>query len=196
MRVGLAALVLSIMLHIMETAYTINYFDCNNPKKVSAYQKTEACSRNTNQSTTPVTYSLLQSKLTSKLTGFSCTITRSTLTQYCGAYSHSKLAQPPEVEIPEPGSKEECNKLLNQGTFHTMDGQVHHVQLNTENIYHSFDLGTITAQDSGIACQDQTYRIVGQLINEIIRVSQYKVLAQEEEFLVDGPWVEAISDRT
>ncbi len=86
--------------------------------------------------------------------------------------------------------------MINQGTFRTLDGKEHMVQMGTENIFHSFDLGTITIQSNSVACQGQTYRIGDQLVNEIVRVSQYKIVTQIEEFLIDGPWVEVISDRT
>ena len=61
MRVGLAALMTSILLHSMDTTYTINFFDCNNPIKVSTYQKTTTCNQDpTPPETSPIKYNLLQ----------------------------------------------------------------------------------------------------------------------------------------
>ena len=85
MRVDLVALAISSLLQGMETAYTINYYDCNNPSKASTYQNTEACNHNTKETNTPSAYALLQRKLTNKITRFSFTITHSNLTQYSGA---------------------------------------------------------------------------------------------------------------
>ena len=195
MRKVLAVLVFSFLQQNLEAAYTIKYFDCSAPTQISTYQHAEICNYSSDNPATPTSYTLLQTRLIEKLTGYSCTITRSTWTHYCGAYSHLKLAQPPEIEIPEPGSTVQCQQLIRQGLFTTLDGKTHTVSLNSENIIHSFDLGTIFTSGGGIACQGETYKIGEQIIQNIVKVSQIKIVLQQEEFIVAGTQVEAMTDR-
>ena len=104
MKMALVVLAISALREYSDAAYTVDYYDCNVPTQISTYQHTEICKHYTNHSSQPTTYTLLQRRLVDKLSGYSCKITRSTWTQYCGAYSHAKMARPPEIEIPEPGS--------------------------------------------------------------------------------------------
>ena len=76
-----------------------------------------------------------------------------------------------------------------------LDGNTHTVSLNSENIIHSFDLGTIHTSGEGIACQGETYRIGDQIIQNIVKVSQIKIVLQQEEFIVEGTRVESMTDR-
>ena len=193
---ALVVLAISTLSEYSDAAYTVDYYDCNVPTQISTYQHTEICKHYTNHSSQPTTYTLLQRRLVDKLSGYSCKITRSTWTQYCGAYSHAKMARPPEIEIPEPGSTLQCHQLIRQGVFTTLDGKTHPVKLDTENIMNSFDLGTIHTTGDGIACQGENYRIGDQIIQQIVRVSQYKVIIQQEEFIVEGNQVESLTDRT
>ena len=83
----------------MGASYTVKYFDCINPVAITAYKYMTACEHQTNKvDIQPETY------------------------------LHSKIAEPPEVEIPEPISREDCRRLVSQQTFHTPDGENHPVQ--------------------------------------------------------------------
>ena len=140
----------------MGASYTVKYFDCINPVAITTYKHTTACQHQTNKvDIQQETYNILQKKSTMTLKGYSCNISRSSIVHSCGVYSHSKIAEPPEVEIPESISKEDCQRLVSQQTFHTPDGESHPIQLNTMNVFHSEDVGTITANEAGIACQDR-----------------------------------------
>ena len=108
---------------------------------------------------------------------------------YCGVYSHSKIAEPPEVEIPESISKENCQRLVRQQTFQTPDGENHHVQLNAVNMFQSKDFGTITTNAAGVACQGQSHKIGGYIVKDIVKISQFRVIVKEEDLLAEGPRV-------
>ena len=68
------------------------------------------------------------------------------------------------------------------------------MSLKSENIIHSFDLGTTHTIGEGIACQGETYRIEDQIIQSIVKVSQFKIVLQQEEFIVEGTRVESMTD--
>ena len=106
----------------MGASYTVKYFDCNEPVAVTTYQHMTACEHQQDKvDCQPETYRILQKNSTQRLKGYSCTISRSSIVHYCGAYSHSKIAEPPEIEIPESISKENCQRLVRQQSFRTPD---------------------------------------------------------------------------
>ena len=114
---------------------------------------------------------------------------------YCGVYSHGKIVEPPEVEIPESVSKEDCQRMVRQQIFRTPDGKNHQVQLGTVNVFHSEDVGTITANAARVLCQTQPHKIRGHIVPRIVKISQFRVILKEEELIAEGPRVEVVNDQ-
>ena len=73
--------------------YQIKYKDCTQPKQVIPYQSEKMCERNGRQEEKMETYTIVQKKAHTQLTGYSCQVIKSTFTLYCGAYSHTKIAK-------------------------------------------------------------------------------------------------------
>ena len=106
---SLLALAIANLWTTMGASYTVKYFDCINPVAITTYKHTTACEHQTNKvDIQPEAYTILQQKSTQRLKGYSRTILRSSIMHYCGAYSHFKIAEPPEGKIPEPISREDC----------------------------------------------------------------------------------------
>ena len=133
--------------------YNIQYFDCNDVRKIKTYRMDETCMHKSERVPSLTSYTILQKKDTLRLSGFSCKIIKTTLTEYCGAYSHAKLAQPPEVEVAATISPESCFNLVNTQTYHTADNRRVKLELNTENIIHKNELGLIVVEDNKISCR-------------------------------------------
>ena len=114
---------------------------------------------------------------------------------YCGVYSHGKITEPPEVEIPESVSKEDCRRMVRQQVFQTPDSENHHVQLDAVNVFHSEDVGTITANAARVSCQGQPHKMGGHIVPCIVKVSQFRVILKEEELLAKGLRVEVVNDQ-
>ena len=55
------------------------------------------------------------------------------------------------------------------------------------SVFHSEDIGTITASKGGIACQGQAHRIGGYIDQDIVKISQFRVTIKEEDLLAEGP---------
>ena len=109
---SLLALTIANLWTTMGASYTVKYFDCNDPVAITTSQHVTACEHQQNKvDSQPETYRILQKKSTQRLKGYSCTISHSSIVHYCGAYSHSKIAEAPEIEIPESISKENCQRL-------------------------------------------------------------------------------------
>ena len=176
-------------------AYTIDYFDCREIDKLTTYRMSKACSPRIMDQTQLVEYTLLQKKRVLNMKGFSCRISRSTLTEYCGAYSHTKLAKMPDVEVAYQVSPEQCMNIVNSGVFTTPSGSRHKVTMNAENILKSEDRGALTIGDNSVACRGQSMKFDNFIVEDILEVSQYKVTILKEKFLVDDDnRVETVAD--
>ena len=176
-------------------AYTIDYFDCREIDKLTTYRLSKACSPRIMDQTQLVEYTLLQKKRVLNMKGFSCRISRSTLTEYCGAYSHTKLAKMPDVEVAYQVSPEQCMNIVNSGVFTTPSGSRHKVTMNAENILKSEDRGALTIGDNSVACRGQSMKFDNFIVEDILEVSQYKVTILKEKFLVDDDnRVETVAD--
>ena len=165
-------------------AYTIDYFDCREIDKLTTYRMSKACSPRTLERTQTVEYTLLQKKKVLNMKGFSCRISRSTLTEYCGAYSHTKLAKMPDVDVAYQLSPEQCLNIVNTGVFTTPSGTRHQVTMNSENILKSEDRGALTIGDNSVSCRGQSMKFGSFIVEDILEVSQYKVTILKEKFLV------------
>ena len=104
--------------------YTVDYFDCTDISSITTYRMDKACHPRTMEDITTVEYTLLQKRRVMEMKGFSCRVTRSTLTEYCGAYSHTKLAKTPDIEVSFPISPQACLNMVNTGVFTTPSGLV------------------------------------------------------------------------
>ena len=165
-------------------AYTIDYFDCRDIDKLTTYRISKACSPKTLDRTKTVEYTLLQKRGVLNMKGYLCRITRSTLTEYCGAYSHTKLAKTPDIEVTYPVSPPACLNIVNTGVFTTPSNTRHKITLNAENIIKSEDSGALTIGDNSVSCRGQAMKFGSFLVEDILEVSQYKVTIIKEKFLV------------
>ena len=106
---------------------TVQYHDCQEPEKIEVYQKNHMCRPEDQTKQRLDTFAILQTRNTQEVEGYSCSIVRSTMNIYCGAYSHSKLAGIPDIGFPEPISTENCREMINSQKLTTQDGQTHDI---------------------------------------------------------------------
>ena len=197
MALNVATVALAILVSFDQfNAYTIDYYDCREIDTVTTYKLTKACSPRTLERTETVAYTILQKKKVRSLTGYSCRISRSTLTQYCGAYSHTKLAKTPDVEVTHQTTPTQCLNIVNTGMFTTPSGARYEVSMNAQSVLKSEEKGTLTIGDNSVSCRGQTMRFPGNyIVDDILEVSQYKVTLLEEKFIVsDDGRVETVAD--
>ena len=164
------------------SSFSVNYYDCSTPKEVKTYQVEESCKFVNHTPATSKTYTLLQERAIETLIGFSCRVTRSTLTEYCGAYSHNKLARPPEIEVHHPLTAEQCLHMVNTQSFLNRE-----IKIGAETTLWNEDLGVILIADNTVSCRGQPTRINNNVVNDILKVSQYKVVVAREVFKASIP---------
>jgi hypothetical protein len=186
---------LSVLTPVSTQAYKIQYNDCLEPSTVKAYDLHNACNyRQHDNSTNLETYYLLQKKEESEVVGFSCHLQRSSFTMYCGSFSHSKLMEVPDIDLPLSIDPAKCLDIVNRQVFDTPDGATHSVVIGAENVYKSMDYGAIHVSDDAVSCTGQQMRIGSQLVSDSLRVSQYKLLVKKEYFTIYKGRIEVISD--
>ena len=90
------------------------------------------------------TYTILQKRGLTELTGYSCRVTKSEFSLFCGAYSHQKYIKSPDIEIPVPISEHECQTAAKNNKYITSYGTVHETAFGAETIFTATELGVIT----------------------------------------------------
>ena len=189
---GLAQLILGLAQ--LTSSYRIKYHDCLKPNHVVTYNLNEVCKNEGVLETEKETLTLLQQRQFDKTSGYSCQITKSTFLLYCGAFSHTKLASPPIIEVSVPLTGRECESLVATEKFRSMEGGTHPVKLGTESIFHVTEKGLLHSSANAITCEGQTMKIGDNIVSNMLEVSQYKVILQKEEYLINSELVEVLAD--
>ena len=68
-----------------------------------------------------------------------------------------------------------CQQIISTGKFISDDGVSHLVTLQTENVIHSQELGTIELGDNSVSCRGMLMTVGGHVIEDIYVAGQYVV---------------------
>ena len=115
---------------LVVSGYRIQYRDCTKPNKIIPYNRETVCMHESKEANAIETFNLLQQRKQPKMKGYSCSEQKSTFVLYCGAFSHTKIAQPPTIEINVKVGLRECDSMISTLKFKTMEGGRHPVKLN------------------------------------------------------------------
>ena len=185
-----------VHLTLPTSAYSLTYFDCSSIQHLQTYQLQDVCkhqplsgARSTNATKR---YQLLQKGSAKRVGGHSCRVVSTKFTDYCGAYGHIKHVRMPEIAVSRTISPQTCSQMISTQRFISDDGVSHPIELQTENIIHSQELGSVELGDNSVTCRGQPMNINGHVINDITVLSQYAVTVVKQEFLVRGNQVEVV----
>ena len=173
--------------------YKISYFDCSKPSAIFKYQTSHLCKETEIKEEPKSHMSVLQKIKNKALNGHSCQIVRSSWTYYCGVYSHSKVASIPQIEVTEGLSPNACNDMINSLKIRR-NGQSYKLSMNGETIIRMVDAGMIKDEDNSVSCKGITQSINGEVIDNILIISQTKVILKEESLTISGNEVEVLGD--
>ncbi len=160
--------------------YSIRYYDCSTPQEVQTYRVENSCAPDNHTKLERKGYTILQDRTLETMIGFSCRVTCSTITEYCGSFSHNKLAKAPDIEVHHPLSVEQCLHMVNTEKFLNKD-----IKIGAETTIHTEDLGVILTSDNSISCRGQPTKIGNSVVNDILQVSQWKVIVAKEKFNIN-----------
>lgn len=102
--------------------------------------------------------------------GYNSQITCTTLSEYCGAYSHVKLAKITDYKVNVPISPPSCLNMIHQQAIITPQKRKENIKIGIINMIKSYELESIQANEYGVSCRGQTQRIGIHIVEEIIQV--------------------------
>ena len=180
-------------LPVYTAAYEITFFDCAQIQHLKTYQLYDICKplQQPNGNTTKQ-YQLLQKRTVQKMSGHGCRVVSTKFTDYCGVHGHIKHVKMPEVAVSRTISPQTCQQIISTGKFISDDGMSHPVTLQTENIIHTQELGTIKLGDNSVSCRGMPMKVGGHVIEDIYVSGQYSVTLTNQDYLVRGNQVEVV----
>ena len=172
-----------------ETSLKAEGFDYSVPMNLQSYSIPERCFV---PALKPVEKVVLPSKpgfvLTSEdvheMTSAVCSATISRFRGYCGAYSHWKFMDVPEVEVSREVSVEECRKAYTQHTFETSDGKILRVEPGKVVLYQYVEDGSITVLGYNTFCKGVKLQLHhSQIAEQSLVLTQVRFTLDKEVFL-------------
>ena len=179
----------------VSTNSNIKYYDCSTPGDRHEIDIRSACTPTVTTTTNKQTYTILQPRHHQTFHGYTCQVTRSSFTLYCGAFSHLKFINIPQIEINEEISGADCYSAAKRGLYRDHTGRNRDVELGM-NVWTINDLGTLMEDNGAISCQGEDARIGDDIVHQVVRLSQYKLEVRREKFIVQGDTIEAVLTQT
>ena len=117
--------------------------------------------------------------------GHKCKVTRSQFMVYCGAFSHERFIQIPEVEVVQAISANDCENMINTNSFISHYGTTHGIAMGVETIIKVNELGVTHTESNGkIWCAGQEMKLGEVVLKDVLIMSQYRITLEKEEFLI------------
>ena len=113
-----------------------------------------------------------------------CRVVSSKVTDYCGAYGHIKHVIMTEIAVSKTISPQTCQQIISTGKFISDDGVSHPVTLQTENVIHTQELGTIELGDNSISCRGMPMTVGSHVIEDVYMAGQYVMTLTNQDYLV------------
>ena len=188
----LGALVFKL-LHVT-TAYNINYYDCYQPKpgSIREYNIDTFCTTQQTSLKPTRRYHVLQRRKEVAMRGYSCEIIRSTFVIHCGMFSHSEVIAIPDIELKQMVTLRECQTMVTTGEWTAADGSKHKVKIGAERVIHVSEKGILHAETNNIYCEGEDLKINGHIIPGVLKMTQYRIIINRENYIVRKKHVEAL----
>ena len=179
---------------VCATAYQVEVIDCNSATSVNQFDFNQLCLPTTNPVIAPKTqYTIVQKPRERTVEGKSCLVIRSTFQLLCGVWAHLKLLTIPKIEIVEEMPPIACQQLIADEGYRVPGGSKYPVKMNQETIIRVDTVGVLQEQNGKLTCTGQQARIGGQIIDDVLQITQYRIVIREESFTLKGDSVEVNS---
>ena len=178
---------IGVLMVSVQQAYRIKYFDCSNPQHLTRTNANKVCMNDENVKVSKKKLAILQLMKNQRIPGYKCKVKRSSWQLYCGAFSHERLIAIPQIEINLPLSIAQCETLVTTNQYSTDYGTQHQVPLGEETVFSVSELGVTHTETNGkVWCEGQTLKIGDKVVDNVLVMSQYRVLLEKEEFLISS----------
>ena len=115
-------------------------------------------------------YGVLQYNPTRKFKAIKCEKRVSTLTAVCGAFSHSKLVEPPDVLKPVKIPKQDCIDAASTKLITTEDGRQLRAGMGVVATYKYVETGTVVLSENNVACEGGEMKVKGKKHESIVEL--------------------------
>ena len=79
----------------------------------------------------------------------------------------------------------DCENYFSSGVLKTLEGSTHSLTLNVETIFSVTEKGLIHDSSSSVTCKEEQMQIGHEIVDDILQLSQYKVIIFPECLLAD-----------
>ena len=153
--------------------YRLKYNDCSNPTNIERLSVYTVCEEVDERVSEKEEYTILQKMRNKVMKGHKCQVKRSKWTLYCGAFSHEKMIEIPQIEINQKVTISQCENMISTNTFVSEYGSTHGVALNEETVFSVNERGVTHTESSGkVWCQGQQIKIGDVVIDDVLVLSQ------------------------
>ena len=90
----------------------------------------------------------------------------------------------PEIAVSKTILLQTCQTIISTGQFISDDGVSHPVSLQTENVIHTQELGTIELDNNNVSCRGMLMTVGGHMIEDVYVASQYVITLTNQDYLV------------
>ena len=139
-----------------ESPFLIQSYDCTIPGVINKLPLPESCfipeKKLPEKLTVPQPAWILGEEYVHEISGVVCSATISRFRGYCGAYSHWKFMDVPEIEADEPVTLEQCMSA-SKGWYNSPDGEKVKIAPGETILYQYIEDGSITVHPTNTYCQ-------------------------------------------
>ena len=139
---------------------------------------------------------ILQRRKNVKTSGHSCEVIPNMFTIHCEMFLHNEVIKMPDIRIKKPLSLLECQTLLITGFWTTSEGTRHQMKKGKEEIVHVSEKRVLHQDNNKIWCEGEQLKINGNIIHGVIQMVQYRVVVQDEQFIVEKDRMEVLASYT
>ena len=172
-----------------ETSLPAEGFDCSVPVNLQSYSIPERCSVPPIEieekiEQPPKPGFVIASEDVHAISSAVCSATISSFRGYCGAYSHWKFMDVPEVKASKEMSVDECRKAYMQHTYEASDGKILRIEPGDSVLYQFIEDGSITVLGYNTFCQGVKLQLHhSQLADKSLALTQIRFIQEKETFL-------------
>ena len=110
-----------------------------------------------------------------------CKKKQSTMKAVCGAFRHSKLVEPLDIQEPVRLSITECSDVSTTQILTTEDGQQIRVAKGSKAMYKYLDTGEVTMSEGNVACEGGELKIGGKKRSNIVEFRHHRVFGPHSQ---------------
>ena len=172
------------------------HYDCTQPKELQIFQSKSLCSKNIEcEEDMGKTMTLVQKPFSSKLSGYSCSIRRSSYYYRCGVWAHLKTAHIPEVMRIVDVPVAECRDMINRQTYRQPQGsKIFKLKINQPTFIQIQERGELKIENDAVRCEGETVHLAGGIQHNVLLSSDFEIILKEETFVEAEDRIEVESD--